>query len=366
MNLPDFQSEANENRSKAKAAILVIGAFCAILIFVFVANFDKLSNSKKPVTSTSQADASLEETSPSVSFEAGTVHVSDLDFYNDFKERDEEKTDKSEEAPQEESVEEPVTEANDGKHTLIVNDDYTTEWVPISPILPKHSYDFTNLYNQSGKMRYFVEGKCESLLGVEISQSQGNVDFNKLKEDGYSFVMLRVGARGYRTGQITLDDKIADNLKKASDAGLDIGLYFLSQAKTKTEAKEEAKQIIDTIGDYIITYPVVFYMPGSTTEKTRTDSLTKQERTTVLTTFLDEIKAANLLCAVMGTKKNLIKDIDLTKVLGTYEVCLSDTANDLPDFPYSFELWKYSTKGTADGVSGSVSQIISFEDYTLR
>lgn len=72
--------------------------------------------------------------------------------------------------------------------------------------------------------------------------------------------MLRVGARGYGSGQIVLDDYFVDNIKRATDAGLQIGVYFTSQAITEEEAVEESNIVLENIKDYKITYPVAFDM----------------------------------------------------------------------------------------------------------
>ena len=114
----------------------------------------------------------------------------------------------------------------------------------ISPYLPKNEYDFTNLVCQSDVMKYYVDGKQASYSGVDISKLQDYVDFGKVKKAGIDFVMLRVGARGYGTGQLILDDYFSDNLKRATDAGLNVGAYFFSQAITKEEAVEEANMVL--------------------------------------------------------------------------------------------------------------------------
>ena len=72
------------------------------------------------------------------------------------------------------------------------------------------------------------------------------------RDDGIDYVMVRVGARGYGTGTITLDEYYADNLSRATQAGLDIGLinkyYDLAQAGDDL-AKEHYLTLEKTAGD---------------------------------------------------------------------------------------------------------------------
>ena len=64
-------------------------------------------------------------------------------------------------------------------------------------------------------MNYYGEGKIVSKCGVDISANQGEVDFAKLKKAGCDFVMIKIGARGYSSGNIVFDEKYKDNLKAA-------------------------------------------------------------------------------------------------------------------------------------------------------
>ena len=68
--------------------------------------------------------------------------------------------------------------------------------------------------------------------------------------------MLKVGARGYSSGNIVSDENFQDNLKAAKKAGLDIGVYFCSQAVSKAEAREEADELLDAISGSSVKYPV--------------------------------------------------------------------------------------------------------------
>ncbi len=365
MKLYDDYEEINKRDKTTKAAILIIGAFVSVILFAVIANYDRLSN--RTQTQVSSVSVSVIPESPvdesASSYISSGLHVSDLNFYEDFKS---EISDSTVSAEEEEIPEEEPDESTDGRHTLITNDDYTTEWVPISQYISKNEYDFTNLYNQSGKMKYFENGKCTSYLGVDISKNLAYVDFNKLKKDGFSFVLIRLGSRGYQSGQLVLDEYFKDNIKRASDAGLNIGIIFVSQAVTKEEAIEEVNFIKENIGDYSITYPVAFSMDAPKSEKARADKLSKNDRTTVAMAFLDAVSENKMVACVYGTKKWLLKDIDLAKVSEKYDVIYSEQNVDLPDFPYEFGMWNYSSKGTADGISGAASLLISFEDYSLK
>lgn len=287
------------------------------------------------------------------------LHPEDLDFWDMYPEPTS--------TPQPTATPEAVVEedpSTDGKHTLVQYSDGREEWVRISPYLPKHEYDFTKLVCQSNLMKYFEDGRKTSYVGVDISKFQDYVDFVKVKKAGIEFVMLRVGARGYGTGQLILDEYFNDNIKRATDAGLDVGVYFFSQALTPEEAVEEANMVIESLGEYQISYPVAFDMELIENDTARTDSLTRAERTEITKAFLDTISAAGYKTLIYGNKEWLLKEIDMSK-LTAYDVWYSQGA-DIPDYPYKFGMWQYSFQGSVDGIAGYVNMDISFINYSEK
>lgn len=290
-----------------------------------------------------------------------TLSPEDFDFWDMYPEETKEEPQQTQ-PPQKETVEnDPST---DGKHTLIQGEDGKEEWVLISPYLPKHEYDFTKLVCQENLMKYYQEGKLVSFVGADISKYQDYVDFVKLKKAGIDFVMLRAGARGYGNGQLVVDEYFADNLRRAADAGLEIGVYFFSQAITKEEAVEEANMVLEHIRDYEISYPVAFDMEYIENDASRIDNLSKSEKTEIAAAFLETVKNAGYKPMLYGDKEWLLKQIDLSK-LTAYDVWLSQQS-DIPDYPYKFAMWQYTREASIDGIAGYANLNISFIDYSEK
>lgn len=380
MKLRDYDN-LNKGKNTAIAASLSIAAIVLVVIFVLIFNYDKI---KKEYNRSSAKDklASLEEVFSTSTEDAYVPYqseehltVADLDFYDMYKteESEEESTgalteekDKEIEKDNSKTDEIKIDESNDGKHTLIKYADGSSEWVSISPNLPKAEYDLTNLYSQSGKMKYFEDNKCVSTFGVDISKDEDYVDFVKLKKAGAEFVMLRVGQRGYQTGTISLDDYFTDNLKRATDAGLNVGLYFLSSAISTDEAKEEAKFVIDSVGDKKISYPIVFRMQTGNGDATRMDSLSKNDRSMIARAFLNDIKASGYIPMIYADKEWFIKKVDLSKLISDFDIWYTEVDEDLPSFPYKYSMWQYESEGYIDGIAGPVMFDVCFLDYSLK
>lgn len=353
-------------------SVLIIGAMLLVVAVVFFSNNSGNKRNGNSSAYLAESEESTQEAgeeqlearkSTNDLISGSTLTAEDLDFWDMYPEKESipaEAGDKPKTEPEEE-IEDP---AEDGKHTKLTNADGTEEWVLISPYLTKNNYDFTNLVYQSNIMKYYENGKLVSFLGIDVSKYHTTVNFTSLKNAGVDYVMLRVGARGYSTGQITLDENFHENLLKAKEAGLSVGVYFYSQAITEEEAVEEANFVLDNIRDYEIDYPVAFWMEEITNDKARIDTLGKNDRTTMARAFLNTIKEAGYVPMVYGTKEWLVREVDLSK-LSDYEIWLSQSG-DIPDYPYRFSMWQYTNTGSIKGISGYAEMNISFIDYSAR
>lgn len=361
MRMPDdFDDRSGMSPTVVMTIITVTFFVGAILVLVLIMNNDRRGSGNKHVEENSSSVILSDEPKQDPLVSGSTLRPEDLNFWDLYPpEESMEPTESA--APQEVVENDPST---DGRHTLVKSADGTEEWVLISPYLPKHEYDFTKLVYQSDRMKYFENGYQTSYEGINISEIQDYVNFVDVRKSGIDFVMIRVGARGYGTGQLILDDYFSDNLKRATDAGLDVGVYFYSQAISKEEAVEEANMVIENLGEYKISYPVAYDMERVLNDSARTDKLGKAERTEIAKAFLDTIEAAGYMTLIYGNKEWLIRQIDMSKLAG-YDVWLSQEA-DIPDYPYKFTMWQYDRSATVAGVSGYVDLNISFVDYSEK
>lgn len=355
-------------------SIAIVAIMAMALVMVFMNQNDNNKKSGKDADTVSGNEMVKQEERESLDeyISGSTLTADDLDFWDMYPEREEiaavekeeagekdKKKDKYEE--EEESIEDP---ALDGKHTKITYANGSEEWVLISPYLTKNNYDFTNLVSQSNIMKYYENGKKISFVGADISKYQENVDFETLKNEGVDYVMIRVGARGYSTGQITLDDNFDDNMVRAKEAGLDVGVYFYSQAISEAEAVEEANFVLEHIAGYEIDYPVAFFMEKISNDKARIDGLSKSDKTMAARAFLNTVKDAGYMPMVYGTKEWLIKEVDLSK-LTEYDIWLSQN-EDIPDYPYRFTMWQYTSTGEIGGIEGYANLSVNFIDYSAK
>ena len=107
--------------------------------------------------------------------------------------------------------------------------------------------------------RYLKLEEGESIIGVDVSHWQNEIDWEQVKASGVDFAIIKLGGRGYESGVLSLDRYAISNLDGAIAAGLDVGVYFFSQAITPEEAEEEAYFVVRNLEPYAehITMPVL-------------------------------------------------------------------------------------------------------------
>ncbi len=95
-------------------------------------------------------------------------------------------------------------------------------------------------------------------LGIDVSEWQGDVDYEAVKEAGATFVMMRIGVKLDSGDEPALDGQFLDNIKSAKEAGLKVGVYLYSKALSKEEAIEEARWVLKQLDGESLDLPIVF------------------------------------------------------------------------------------------------------------
>ena len=203
-----------------------------------------------------------------------------------------------------------------------------------------------------GRVVCLREG-VEAWTGVDVSAHQGEIDWTAVAADGVDFAMIRLGYRGYTEGGLYLDDYFLQNLQGAMAAGLEVGVYFFSQAISEEEALEEAAFVLEALEEHSLGCPVAFdwefISPG---RGARTDGMDGDTLTRCALAFCGRLEEAGCLPMVYYNKGLGYLTYDLSR-LTDYPVWLAEY-DTVPDFFYRFDLWQYTNKGTVAGISGDV------------
>lgn len=249
----------------------------------------------------------------------------------------------------------------DGKKILSHDGNYGEVFVPVYADVPASQVDVSKLVTRNGYTIYKDGDNVLSHTGIDISEHQGDIDWQQVRDAGIEFAFIRVGFRTYGGGIINLDEHCHKNIQEAAAAGIKVGVYFYSQAVNTDEAIEEADIVLDSIAGYDITYPVVFDWEIVSDDNARTDSVSVETLADCCVAFCERIRAAGYTPMIYQNKSTAMRKLDLPR-LKDYDFWLAEYGNE-PTYYYDYKIWQYASDGNVPGINGRVDMNLCFTDY---
>lgn len=224
---------------------------------------------------------------------------------------------------------------------------------PTEPYVPPNRFTPDDFAYEGDYLTCITE---ECLMGIDVSKYQGDIDWEQVKEAGFSFVMIRVGYRGYGKAGIMRPDEMADrHYKGAKEAGLEVGAYFFSQATNEEEAREEARYALELTKDWEMELPIVFDWEYIN-EDARTAEVDADTLTACAIAFCQEISDVGRKTMIYVSpwfgNMHLDQLAEYPQWLALYK--------DQMDYKYHFDMWQYTCTGSVPGVQGEVDINIFF------
>ncbi len=198
--------------------------------------------------------------------------------------------------------------------------------------------------------------------GIDVSEHQGTIDWAAVAADGIDFAIIRAGYRGYSEGGLFEDVYFRDNMDGAIKAGLDVGVYFFSQAINTEEAVEEAAYLMELLEHYgdKLSLPVFYDWESIGNDEARTDGLGGEIITDCALAFCEALQTRGYDTGVYFYRNLGYFSYDLGRLshLNWWAAAL----NDYPDFYYEHFLWQNAVTGpgSVDGVEGEVDRNMLF------
>jgi len=250
------------------------------------------------------------------------------------------------------------------KDIIVYKNETGFVYAPVDKTLPQSDYDWNCLVElglDTREVSYVENGEEKSIKGIDVSRYQGEIDWSKVAASGVKYAFIRLGYRGYSTGALVLDELFEQNVTGALENGIAVGVYFVTQAVTEDEAREEAQFVLDAIAPYNVTWPIVLDIEEAGDGNARTALLTSDQRTDFIVAFCEKIISAGKRPMLYANIRWFVERMDLTR-LTSYDKWFAQYFNR-PFFPYAFQIWQYTSSGHVDGIEGKVDLNISFVDY---
>jgi len=193
------------------------------------------------------------------------------------------------------------------------------------------------------------------VLGIDVSKWNKEIDWAAVKASGVEFVIIRCGYRGSKTGVLVEDPYFRKNIEGAKAVGLDVGVYFFTQAITQSEAVEEASMVLSLIKDYEPDYPIFIDTEGS---GGRADSLDAATRTEICRAFCETVEQAGYESGVYASRNWYYNQVD-DDALSQYTIWVAEYREE-PLYTGRYDIWQYTSSGSVDGIEGRVDLNLSY------
>ena len=256
-----------------------------------------------------------------------------------------------------------VTDPHEGQ--VYIYDGF--DWIWMTPLdgvpvnnITEHDFQW------EGTCPKYIGDHYEALRGVDVSEHQHEIDWKAVKASGIDFAFIRVARRGYSEGGLFADEYYAENIRGAYEAGLQVGVYFFSQAINVQEAVEEAEMTIGLLEPYrsCITLPVVYDWEKIYDDSSaRTAGLPTETLSDCAVAFCETVKSEGYIPGVYFNRHTGYYGFDLTR-MDEYVLWFALPEAKFPSFYYATDIWQYSFTEQIPGINTPTDMNLYFQPKT--
>ncbi|MBQ7542541.1 MAG: glycoside hydrolase family 25 protein [Clostridia bacterium] len=190
-------------------------------------------------------------------------------------------------------------------------------------------------------------------FGIDVSEYQSEIDWEKVKAAGKTFAILRCGYGRYES---QIDRRFLENYKNAKAAGVHVGAYLFSYAVTPEQAREEAHNCLALIRGKRFEYPIVYDVETAAQRK-----LGKEKLSANVQAFCETMEQ-NGCYVSLYSNLDFLRNVLTTAVTSRYDIWLAQWASK-PTYTGAFGMWQYSATGRVNGIRGAVDLDAAYKDY---
>lgn len=190
-----------------------------------------------------------------------------------------------------------------------------------------------------------VETDNSFLVGIDVSHFQGQVDWNRVAEDGVNFVFIKASQ-----GIHTVDPQYRRNWRETATHDLPRGVYhYLDPA---VDPSLQAEHFTKTTGGEFGSFPPVIDIEAF-------EDRDAEEVSHILRRFIEVIENKFACKPIIYTSPNFwdkLHDYEF----GSYQLWLADYGKKpkLPDGWSRWTIWQYESDGVVAGINGHVDKSV--------
>lgn len=191
------------------------------------------------------------------------------------------------------------------------------------------------------------------MKGIDVSVHNGSIDWQKVKNAGIQFAILRAG---YGREMSQKDARFEENYRNAKAAGIPVGAYWYSYAMSEDEARLEADVFLSVIKGKQFEMPIYFDL-----EEKKQFDLGKEKVSAIMRAFLERVESAGYFVGLYGSASSLTTHT-ADDIKSRYTIWLAHWAEQT-NYSGAYGIWQYSDKGNVNGISGNVDLDFCYNNF---
>lgn len=196
-----------------------------------------------------------------------------------------------------------------------------------------------------------------STRGLDVSEFQGTVDWNQVKNAGYQFAMLRAGY-----GFSTIDRQFRRNAAECNRIGLPAGAYWFCYATSPEAAVIEADGCVNAILPYRFEYPICYDIEQASIDYAAGQgvTITPALAAEIVRAFCDRIEERGYY-AMYYSNRNFIRTYLPADLSQRYALWYAFYNSQFDETDCG--IWQSTNQGSVPGITGNVDLDTGFIDY---
>lgn len=186
----------------------------------------------------------------------------------------------------------------------------------------------------------------DTVLGIDVSRWQENIDFEQVKNAGCDFVIIRIG--GYDDGSQYEDRYYKTNIRNAKAAGLKVGIYWHAEESSVEEIKSNVTYMMEILDGEKLDFPIAYdWEDFNGFEKYE---MNLQDINTCFETFCNEVEAYGYEVCLYSSK-NFLENVWTNE--NEHLVWLANYT-DRTTYAGKYYMWQQGNTGRIAGINTDV------------
>lgn len=213
--------------------------------------------------------------------------------------------------------------------------------------------------------------KAEAVVGweggppyryIDVSRYQGLIDWAQVAAAGYKGAMLKTVSTNRKLSKradgLYIDPTFESNYRNAKAAGLDVGVYYYTNATSEAMADAELALLRQALRGKELTMPVALDM-----ENEALAVLKPKDLTNLAAYHLEQIEKMGFFSQFYTYTSYANVHLDMARLSGRWDVWLADYTGKTPNVTFNYNAHQHTSKGSVPGISGNVDLNVTTLNY---